>query len=94
MIILKGIAGETVEQRLGQIVEIHPGRIAGIFHNDVDVIIAIARAQALKVLAKEFAEQLLVIPGLRGQAVTTDFERAVFSDPAADLAILDPAIHA
>lgn len=86
MIVDKGISSDAVEQGFGKIVEIHPGRVAGIFHDDMDVIIAMTGTQAGKVFAEEFPKQLFVVSGLSGQAIAANFQGAVFGDAAAHLA--------
>ncbi len=93
MIIDEGSSRDTVEQGLGQIVEIHPRRIPRIIHDNMHVIVALARADFGKVVAKEFSQKLFVIARLRGQTRTADFQRTIFSDPPTDLVRLDPAIQ-
>jgi hypothetical protein len=77
MIVNKGIPRDTIEQGFGEIIEIHPGCVASVFHNNVNIVIPMTGAEPRKILPEKLAEQLLVISGLGGQSDTPDFQRAI-----------------
>ena len=90
-VVVEGVALDGVEDRLGQIVEIQPRRIADIFHGDLHGIVAPGRPGAAPGLPEELIDQRLIVLGLGGQAVDHDLQIA-FALPGAHLAVVGPAI--
>src|SRR5215217_4917529 len=90
-VVVKGVALDRVEDRLGQVVEIKPGRITLVVHADLDRELAPARSRAAPFLAEELVDQRLVVLGLGGQTVDHDLEHAA-GLPRAHLAPACPVV--
>ena len=90
-VVVEGVALDRVEDRLGQVVEVHPGRVAHIVHHDLDRELAPARPRAPPGLAEELVDQRLVVARLGGQAVDRHLDHAL-ALAGAHLAMLGPAV--
>src|SRR5215217_4895622 len=88
-VVVEEVALDGVQQGLGEVVEVHPGRIADVLHNDLDDVVSPGRAR-LPLLAHELIDQGLVVFGLGGQAVDGDLD-GVAALSRAHLACADPA---
>jgi hypothetical protein len=87
-IVVEQIALDGVQQRLGEVVEIHPRRVADMLHHDLDGEVAPGGSRR-PLLAHEFIDQGLVVFGLGGQAVDGDLD-SLADLAGADLADADP----
>jgi hypothetical protein len=90
-VVVEGVALDGVEDRLGQVVEVEPGRVADVFHADLHGELAPGGARAAPGLAEELVDQRLVVLGLGGQAVDDHLHGPV-AFTGAHLAVLGPGI--